>query len=121
MPRFGRVPDATTDLFERTIRQVRDEILPALPVGAPPALQGYTLEAVLATVLRDWRVNDNTTGLLKDDVADLRSFVQLALGLAGNDPGGRGLPVYQATLKGLLDDWLDNWNAEGQAGPPRRA
>lgn len=120
MAGYGRIPRNTVDLFERTIRQVRDEVVTALPGGAGSELKAYTLEAVLDTVLRDWRINDNTTGLLPQDIADLRSFVELACSLAGNDLGGRGLPVYQATLKGLLDDWLDNWNSDGQSGPPRR-
>ena len=120
MPHFGRIPQNTADLFERTIRQVRDEVLTALPPGSTAQIQSYTLEAVLETVLRDWRVNDNTTGLLPDDVADLRSFVQLACSLAGSDPGRGGFPIYQASLKNLLDDWLDNWNADGNPGPPRR-
>jgi hypothetical protein len=51
-------------------------------------------------------------------VADLRNFVALAVSLAGTDLNNQGRPVYQAVLKGLLDDWLANWNAPNDPGPP---
>ena len=40
--------------------------------------------------------------VLPDDVADLRSFVQLAAQLAGNDLDGQGAPVFRAVLTGLM-------------------
>ena len=44
------------------------------------------MEAVLDVVLRDWRENNNTSGLLAPDILDLRSFIQLARELAGPEP-----------------------------------
>jgi hypothetical protein len=120
MPRYGRVPDETADLFKKTIATVRNDVLSALPNGAPAKVDAFTLEAVLDVVLRDWRENDNTDGLLAADVADLRSFIELAHSVASPDPYGRGFPIYQATLQGLLEDWLANWNAPGNPGPPSR-
>lgn len=120
MPRYGRVPDETADLFKKTIATVRNDVVTALPGGAPSKVDAFTLEAILDVVLRDWRENDNTDGLLPADVADLRSFIELAHGVASPDPYGRGFPIYQATLEGLLEDWLANWNAPGNPGPPSR-
>jgi hypothetical protein len=118
MMNFGRVPPETVNLFQRTVKQIREEVLQALPGNASAEVQAYTTELVLEIVLRDWRENENTTGLEQADINDLSSFVAMACALAGSDLNGRGLPVFQATLKGLLEDWLANWNAPGDPGPP---
>ena len=118
MMNFGRVPPETVNLFQQTVKQIREEVLQALPGNASPEVQAYTTEIVLEIVLRDWRENENTTGLEPADVKDLSSFVAMASALAGSDLNGRGMPVYQATLKGVLEDWLANWNAPGDPGPP---
>lgn len=115
---FGRVPPQTVDLFQRTVKQIREQVLQALPSSASSEVSAYTIETVLDVVLRDWRENENTTGLEPADIKDLASFVAMASSLAGSDLNGMGLPVYQATLKGLLEDWLFNWNAPGDPGPP---
>jgi hypothetical protein len=116
--KFGRIPPQTTELFQRNIKLVSEGVLPGLPFVASASLRAYTLETVLEVVLRDWHENDNTTGLLDEDVADLRNFVALAASLADGDINGQGMPVYQAALRGLLEDWLANWNSEGDPGPP---
>jgi hypothetical protein len=116
--RYGRIPEQTVSLFERTVATVRDQVVTALPSSASTGLRAETLEAVLDVVLRDWREHGNTTGLLDSDVADLRSFITLAASLAGADLNGQGRPVYLALLRGLLSDWLANWNAPGDPGPP---
>jgi hypothetical protein len=116
--RFGRIPSETVDLMRATVGKVREQILPALPDRASDEVKAFTLEQVLHHVLRDWSENENTTGLVPDDVADLKSFVALAASLAGDDLNGDGLAVYQATLVGLLADWLANWNAPGDPGAP---
>lgn len=118
MMNFGRVPPETVDLFQRTVRQIKEEVLQALPTSASAEVSAFTTETVLEVVLRDWRENENTTGLEPADVRDLASFVAMASSLAGSDLNGRGLPIFQATLKGLLEDWLYNWNAPGDPGPP---
>ncbi len=92
--RYGRIPPDTVALFERTVRAVRDEVVTALPPHANSNVQADTLELVLGIVLRDWRENNNTTGLLASDVTDLRNFVTLAVSLAGSDLNGHGRPVY---------------------------
>ena len=116
--RYGRIPPDTVALFERTVRAVRDEVVTALPPHANSNVQADTLELVLSIVLRDWRENNNTTGLLASDVTDLRNFVTLAVSLSGADLNGQGRPVYSAVLRGLLEDWLANWNAPGDPGAP---
>jgi len=116
MNRFGRIPPQTSELFQHNIKLVNEQVLHGLPVHANAKIRAYTMETVLDVVLRDWCENDNTTGLLDSDVEDLRNFVSLAASLAGNDLNGNGAPIYQATLRGLLEDWLANWNAEGDPG-----
>lgn len=116
--RFGRIPPQTSELFQHNIRLVNEQVLRGLPTHANAQIRAYTLEAVLDVVLRDWRENDNTTGLIDSDVEDLRNFVALAVSLAGNDLNGQGGAIYQAVLRGLLEDWLANWNADGDPGPP---
>ena len=116
--RYGRVPPETVALFQQVVRAVREQVLAGLPSYASQELRAYTAEEVLGVVLRDWRENENTSGLLPEDVADLRTFVELAASLAGQDLNGPGKPVFQATLKGLLEDWLANWNSPGDPGPP---
>ena len=118
MINFGRVPPKTVDLFQAAVKQIKGEVLQSLPSSASEAVKAFTMEVVLEVVLRDWRENENQDGLEPSDVRDLASFVAMASSLAGSDLNGQGLPVYQATLRGLLEDWLYNWNAPGDPGPP---
>jgi hypothetical protein len=116
--RFGRIPAGTVELFQRTVQVIREQVVTALPAQASGDVRAYTLEAVLEIVLRDWRENENTTGLVSSDIQDLRSFVELAASLAGTDINAKGKPIYEATLRGLLEDWLANWNSPNDPGPP---
>lgn len=118
VPRFGRIPPPTAQLVAGLAQVVTTQVVSALPGNAGPVTRAAAAEIVLAIVLRDWRENENTSGLLPDDVADLRSFVQLAAALAGTDLEGQGAPVFRAVLTGLMEDWLANWNAPGDPGPP---
>jgi hypothetical protein len=118
MMKFGRIPPETVTLFQKTIVQARDHIASVLPPEASEQVRAYAIEQVLEIILRDWRENNNTTGMEDADVEDLGNFVGLAATLAGNDLNGQGFPIFQATLKGLLEDWLYNWNAPGDPGPP---
>lgn len=117
-PRFGRIPPPTSQLVAGIVQTVMGQVVQALPPNAGQTSRAAAAEIVLGVVLRDWRENENTSGLLPDDVADLRSFVQLAASLAGNDLDGQGAPVFRAVLTGLMEDWLANWNAPGDAGAP---
>lgn len=116
--KFGRIPPETVTLFQKTIVQARDHIASVLPPEANEQVRAYAIEQVLEIILRDWRENNNTTGMEDADVEDLGNFVGLAATLAGSDLNGQGFPIFQATLKGLLEDWLYNWNAPGDPGPP---
>ncbi|MBS1993893.1 MAG: hypothetical protein JSS86_12505 [Cyanobacteria bacterium SZAS LIN-2] len=116
--RFGRIRPDTIQLFEKTVEQVKKRMLSALPPSAGDQVKAYTTEALLTIVFRDWLEHENSTGLEDSDVADLESFVKCASSMAGSDINGQGYPVYQAILKGLLEDWLENWNAPGDPGPP---
>ena len=120
MSKHGRIPDDTVQLLSRLTEQVRREVLPALE-GAPARVEAATMEAVLDVVLRDWRENNNTSGLLAPDILDLRSFIQLARELAGPEPFGSGEAIYLSMLKAMLEDWLKNWNEPGKPGPPDRS
>lgn len=115
---FGRIAPPTIAVLEKNVAAVRDQVLTAVPPQANQALRAEALEVILSIVLRDWHVNGNTTGLLASDIADLQSFVSLAASLAGNDLNGQGRPVFLALIKGLLEDWLANWNSPGDPGPP---
>jgi hypothetical protein len=117
---FGRIPPQTVSLFQSAIATLRDQVLPALPHEASATVRAFTLEQLVSVVLRDWAENDNTDGLQPKDIGDLKSFIQLAVSVAEPDLSGDGFPIYQATLTSLLQDWLDNWNAHGDDGPPRR-
>lgn len=116
--KFGRIPPETIELFERSVREVRQQITAALPPAASADVRAYTIEAVLDVIFKDWRINENTSGLEQEDLNDLTNFVKLAASLAQPDLNGDGFPVFQATLKGLLSDWLYNWNASDDPDPP---
>jgi len=123
---FGRVPRTTVVLLERCIHQARTNVLRGLPPAAPEELRDWTLRAVLDCMLRDWWEHGNTEPLSYQHLEDLRSFVLLALVVsrqAGPDEPLRAplrQAVYRATLRALLDDWLHNWNTDGDNGPPQR-
>ena len=78
---YGRVPPETVALFQQVVRAVREQVLAGLPSYASQELRAYTVEEVLAVVLRDWRENENTSGLLAEDIADTRWVV--------DEPGAR--------------------------------
>ncbi len=115
---FGRIPPDTVTLFQQTVQIVRSQILIALPAHADNELRAATMELTLEVILRDWRQNGNTSGLMPADITDIRNFVALAASLAGDDLNSSGRAVFRATLKGLLEDWLENWNSPGDPGPP---
>ena len=115
---FGRIPPETTELLQRTVATIRDRVATALPTTSPPDWRSGTMEMMLAVVLRDWRENGNTTGLLDSDINDLRNFISLAADLTGGQLNDDGRVIYLGVLKGLLEDWLANWNAEDDPGPP---
>ena len=48
----------------------------------------------------------------------MRNFVRAAATIAGPDLSGADKPVFEAVLNGFLQDWLNNWNANNDPGPP---
>jgi hypothetical protein len=112
--KYGRIPAETVRLVEVCANTTRERISNALPPSASPEIIAFTVQAVLDTVLKDWLLNENTAGPDEDDWQDIASFVKLAVSLAQPDLNDRGLPVYQATLNGLLSDWLYNWNSDSE-------
>jgi hypothetical protein len=132
--RFGRIPPATVERLRHMARLVDEEVVTALPVEAPTALRQYTVRTVLDYCLRDWWENKNSRSLRARDVCDLRSFVSLAVSLAGG--ADEAVPtvyhaelaatlrspevqaIYRAVLDALLGDWLTHWNEYGLDGPP---
>jgi hypothetical protein len=124
---FGRIPSTTVVLLTEQVGQARGLVLGAVPAAAPREAHDFTIRAVLTHTLTDWWQNGNTAGLTSRDVDDLRSFVVLALALASSGSAGserlhapEERAIYRAVLTALLDDWLANWNSDGQDGPPRR-
>lgn len=118
--RFGRIPDKTLQLYERTVSDVRAKVLPALPQSAGEDLRAFTLEKVLEVIFKDWHEHGNTEALSDLDLQDLSSFVEMSVALASGQLQAQGRPIYEAALQGLLQDWLYNWNADGTPGPPGR-
>ena len=115
---FGRIPPETATLLQTTVGVVRDGILDLLPPSMSTETRSSALDIVLGVVLRDWRENGNTTGLIESDIADLRSFVQFALQVAASGQPAESEPVFLSVLRGLMEDWLANWNAPNDPGPP---
>lgn len=117
---FGRVAPATVVVLDQQVSQVRTRVVEALPVGVSTPIRSFTTRAVLDRTLADWWRHGNTTGLLDKDIADLRSFIGLAVALAAPMGLGSdlGQAVYRACLNALLDDWLEHWNSDGRDGPP---
>lgn len=116
--RFGRIPPPTVDLISGLVQTINTQVLQVLPPQAGPATRAAAAEIILGVVLRDWRENENTSGLLPDDVTDLQSFVQLAVSMAGGDLEGPGGPIFRSVLTGLMEDWLANWNSPNDPGAP---
>jgi hypothetical protein len=115
---FGRIPPETAALLQQTVANVRGNVLNLLPPTMSPESRASALDIVLGVVLRDWRENGNTTGLIDSDIADLRSFVQFALQVAATGQPAESEPVFLSVLRGLMEDWLANWNAPNDPGPP---
>lgn len=109
---YGRIPAQTIELIQTCVSAARQRISEALPPSASAELRAFTTQAVIDALLKDWRLNENTTGPDEDDWQDIVNFVRLAASLAEPDLNDQGLPVYQATLNGLLSDWLYNWNSD---------
>lgn len=115
---FGRVSRQTSALLAKHISYIDAKLLSGLPIGASGAMRSLTVRLVLDHTLEDWWRNGNTSGLDSSDLADLRSFIQLAGRLSGPGYQLEELAVYKAILTNLLEDWLHNWNAGGIDGPP---
>jgi hypothetical protein len=115
---FGRIPQETIGLLQQTRDQVRSRIVAALPPEAGQAERDVVTQQVIGIVLRDWQENGNTTGLTDEDVVDMQNFVRAAAAIAGEDVRGASVPVFEAVLEGMLADWLHNWNAPNDPGPP---
>ena len=117
---FGRVSQDTVSLLTQQVRRVNGPVASGLPLGAPEGVRQWTVKAVLDRTVRDWWFYDNMSALEPKDVEDLRSFIEAAGHLSTVDSKPEGQAVYRAVLGVLLDDWLENWNADGVDGPPRR-
>lgn len=108
---FGRIPVETVQFCQRSVKDVQERVISVLPEEATEELRAFTLEKVLNVVFRDWHEHGNDS-LSDDDIADLSSFVQMAASLAGSSLNETGKPIYEATLQGLLEDWLYNWEPD---------
>lgn len=115
---FGRLPEDTMMVFGHLIRKVTGPIAAALPVEAPISFGDVTVKEVLDRLIIDWRSNENLHGLERQDIEDIRSFVQAAYYCGRHHYGPVKVTVYRVCLGAFMDDWLDNWNANGVSGPP---
>ncbi len=114
---YGNIPQDTMIVLGHLVRKVTGPIAAAVPVNAPMSVRDITVKEVLDRVIADWHSNENLEGLEQQDIDDLRSFVEVACLCCGNDFTVVGQTIYRVCLSALLDDWLDNWNANGTSGP----
>lgn len=117
---YGRIPQDTFDLLNQHVRRVTGPIASSIPLGASEEARNITIREILDVTLRDWRENDNLKGLQPVDIDDIRSFVEAAIAITGSGSDPVTLAAYKISLRALMLDWLDNWNVEGQSGPPLR-
>jgi hypothetical protein len=117
---YGRIPQDTFDLLNQHVRRVTGPIASSIPLGASDEARNITIREILDVTLRDWRENDNLKGLQPVDIDDIRSFVEAAIAITGSGSDPVTLAAYKISLRALMLDWLDNWNVEGQSGPPLR-
>jgi len=85
---FGRIQKHTEELFKSQIKLVVEPVLSYLPLNVSKEMRDWTAKTVLDTVLKDWRENGNLDPLTQEDVADLGSFVELAVYLTTTGDDG---------------------------------
>ncbi len=115
---FGRLPQDTANVLAHFVRRTTGPVMAALPIDASRQMVNDTIRIVLDCLILDWRINNNLDGLDDTDVQDLRSFIALACTFADASYDQVSRAIYKATLRFLLQDWLENWNSEGLSGPP---
>jgi hypothetical protein len=118
--RYGRIPQDTVDLLSNHIRRITGPIAAALPIGASVSRRNQTVFILLDTLVSDWRENDNFDLMTPDDIDDFQSFIEAASFVSGNEENAITTAIYTTTLKALAQDWLANWNATDNSGPPER-
>lgn len=122
---YGRIPQDTVLLLTSHVKDVGGPVMSYLPLGITRQMRDWTIKSTLDVVLRDWRDNENLEILTREDVSDLGSFAEfsyeLAVGRSLEDLGPMENAVYRASLKALLEHWLNHWNADGVDGPPKHA
>lgn len=118
--RYGRIPQDTVDLLSNHIRRITGPIAAALPIGASVSRRNQTVFILLEAVVSDWRENDNFDLMTPDDIDDFQSFIEAASFLSGVEETVISAAIYETTLKALAQDWLANWNATDNSGPPER-
>lgn len=118
--RYGRIPQDTVDLLSNHIRRITGPIAAALPIGTSVSRRNHTVFVLLEAVVSDWRENDNFDLMTPDDIDDFQSFIEAASFLSGPEESVVSAAIYKATLRAFAQDWLANWNATDNSGPPER-
>ena len=118
--RYGRIPQDTVDLLSNHIRRITGPIAAALPIGTSVSRRNQTVFILLNALVSDWRENDNFDLMTPDDIDDFQSFIEAASFLSGAEENAISAAIYEATLNALAQDWLTNWNATNNSGPPER-
>ena len=118
--RYGRIPQDTVDLFTNHVRRITGPVVAALPIGASMQRRNRTVSILLAVLISDWRKNDNFDMMSAEDIDDFQSFIEMAASVSGTEDSPVNFAIYTACLNALAKDWLDNWNATENSGPPDR-
>jgi hypothetical protein len=111
--KYGRVPAEVPAYLTATIEGVR-KVAVSLPASAPSGWQSVAYRLILSGVLRDHA--DNGAALLEDqDFHDLRDLMRLAFDSAEAVDASLRDQTFELVLTGLVDDWVQNWNAADSA------
>jgi hypothetical protein len=119
LSQFGRIPLATFRLLSSHSKDVSGRVACYLPLDISKELRDFTVREVLATLFDDWLENGNDEPLSAQDIEDFGSFVELSCELSGiqNHPDSlEKSAIYKASLRALLQEWLDKWNAADASG-----
>lgn len=110
--KYGRVPQDIPGYLTQTVEGVR-KVASSLPASTPSGWRQIAYGLLLEGILRDHA--DNGAALLEDqDFHDLRDLMLLSADVALAADVSLRDETFTRVLAGTVDDWVQNWNADGQ-------